>query len=358
MASQARVLKFPRSDNKSSFVLLQATPNGSKRLDLKLVGTEGEEPYVASLKHDKVVSLRVKNCPASESEWQRILEDLFQQEPLLDIQATATVQSDKSISITIRKDIQGITQRLGSITLDHAPDEGIELFDWCGAAVEASASSKQTAADLSAKSSESEAVVAQLQLQLEELIKAKDEDETALLRKFRDLLNEKKLKIREQQQALNILSTNPSIAGQFQRSQAVEASVQQPKPKKPTRQAGKSRASKRKAPASRRLDESDDDDAVDTMSVDLKQEAVDTDPGNTTEATASGDSDDEDDDGLDSRPPQQNKAPDTVSRGKTASKESERPPPPRALPFETKKSTKAAPVPAPAGSDTESDDEL
>ncbi|KAG4285577.1 hypothetical protein FPRO06_06837 [Fusarium proliferatum] len=358
MASQARVLKFPRSDDKSSFVLLQVTLKGSKQLDLKLVGTEGEEPYVASLKHDKVVSLRVKNCPASESEWQQILEDLFHQVPLPDIQATATVQSEKSISITIRKDIQGITQRLGSITLDHDPDEAIELFDWCGASVEASASSKQTAAILSAKSSESEAVVAQLQLQLEELIKAKEEDETALLRKFRDLLNEKKLRIREQQQVLNTLSTNPSMAGQSQRSQAVEASVQQPKPKKPIRQAGKSRASKRKAPASRRLEESDDDDAVDTMSVDLKQEAVDTDPGNTTEATASGDSDDEDDDGLDSGPPQQNKAPDAVSRGKTASRESERPPPPRALPFETKKSAKATPVPAPAGSDTESDDEL
>ncbi|KAI1020830.1 hypothetical protein LB504_012012 [Fusarium proliferatum] len=358
MASEARVLKFPRSDDKSSFVLLQATPKGSKQLDLKLVGTEGEEPYVASLKHDKVVSLRVKNCPASESEWQQILEDLFQQVPLPDIQATATVQSEKSISITIRKDIQGITQRLGSITLDHDPDEAIELFDWCGAAVEASTSSKQTAANLSAKSSESEAVVTQLQLQLEELIKAKEEDETALLRKFRDLINEKKLRIREQQQVLNTLSTNPSMAGQSQRSQAVEASVQQPKPKKPIRQAGKSRASKRKAPASRRLEESDDDDAVDTMSVDLKQEAVDTDPGNTTEATASGDSDDEDEDGLDSGPPQQNKAPDAVSRGKTASRESERPPPPRALPFETKKSKNAAPVPAPAGSDTESDDEL
>jgi hypothetical protein len=63
------------------------------------------------VKHDKVVSLRVKNCPASENEWQQILEDLFQQEPLPDIQATATVQSKRSISITIRKDIQGITVR-------------------------------------------------------------------------------------------------------------------------------------------------------------------------------------------------------------------------------------------------------
>jgi hypothetical protein len=200
--------------------------------------------------------------------------------------------------------------------------------------------------------------VAQLQLQLEELIKAKDEDETALLRKFRDLLNEKKVKIREQQQVLATLSTNPGMAGQSQPSQVVEAEVQQPKPRKPARQAGKSRASKRKAPASRRVEESDDDDAVDTMSVDLKQEAEDTDPGNTTEATASVDSDDGDDDGIDLSSPQQNKAQAAVSRGKTSSKESERPPPPRALPFETKKSTKPTPAPATAGSDTESDDEL
>lgn len=64
------------------------------------------------VKHDRVVSLRVKNCPASEDEWQSILEALFQQEPVPDIQATATVQSDKNISITIRKEIQGITVSL------------------------------------------------------------------------------------------------------------------------------------------------------------------------------------------------------------------------------------------------------
>lgn len=64
------------------------------------------------MKHDRVMSLRVSNCPASESEWQQTLESLFQQKPLPDIQATATVQSEKSISITLRKEIQGITVRL------------------------------------------------------------------------------------------------------------------------------------------------------------------------------------------------------------------------------------------------------
>ncbi|KAF4957364.1 hypothetical protein FSARC_11316 [Fusarium sarcochroum] len=378
MASQTRVLRFPRSDDKSAFVLLQVTPKGSKRLDLKLVGTEGEEPYVASCKsfHSPpprlhrnlgpwVVSLRVKNCPASESEWQRILEDLFQQEPLPDIQATATIQSGKSISITIRKEIQGITQRLGAITLNHDPDEAIELFEWCGAAVESSAASKQAMADLSVRSSESETAVTQLQSQLDELIKAKEEDETALLRKFRDLLNEKKLKIREQQQVLASISANPSLPGQSQPSQVVEAEIEDPKPRKPrkpTRQAGKSRTSKRKAPASRRVEESEDDAGAETMDVDnIKQEAEDTDPGNTTEATASvatDDDDDEDDAGVHSSSSQHNDAPASTAapEKKTPPRRAEKPPPPRALPFATKKTEKSAPLPA--GSETESDDEL
>lgn len=63
------------------------------------------------MKQDRLSSLRVKNCPASESEWQAILEALLNQEPLADIKATATVQSESSISITVRKEIQGITVR-------------------------------------------------------------------------------------------------------------------------------------------------------------------------------------------------------------------------------------------------------
>ncbi|KAM0505838.1 hypothetical protein ACHAP8_002070 [Fusarium lateritium] len=302
------------------------------------------------------MSLRVNNCPASESEWQKILERLFQQEPLPDIQATATVQSEKSISITLRKEVQGITQRLGAITLSHDPDEAIELFEWCGAAVESSAGSKKAAADLAGRSSEAETAVTQLQSQLEDLIKAKCEDETILLRRFRDLLNEKKIRIREQQQALAALATSQS-----QRSQAVEVEVKQPKAKakKQTRQAAKSRPAKRKAPATRRVEESEDDD-VDTMDVDIKKEPEDTDPGNTTEATASVDSDDDEGDtdtsaGAHLKSSQQvyGFASTAASQQKAPSKTVEKPPPPRALPFTTKKTT-----PKPADDETESDDEL
>lgn len=251
--------------------------------------------------------------------------------------------------------------------MNHDPDEAIELFEWCGAAVESSASSKEAAADLSVRSSEAEAAVIQLQSQLEELIKAKDDDEKALLRKFRDLLNEKKIRIREQQQSLAALAANPSMAGQSQPSQAVEVETEQPKlkSKKPTRQAGKSRTGKRKAPATRRVEESEDDAGIDSMDVDIKQEAEDTDPGNTTEVTASIDSDNDEGDadadaGVHSSSSQQMgaQASTAASQELAPAKTAEKPPPPRALPFATKKAEKVPTAPVPAGSETDSDDEL
>ncbi|KAH7157050.1 hypothetical protein EDB81DRAFT_411415 [Dactylonectria macrodidyma] len=383
---RTRILRFPRSDDESAFVLVQVTPKGSRALDLKLVGTEGEAPYNAScksshcplavqyqipvrnlchalthklvifdltspvVKQDRAASLRVKNCPASEPEWQGILESLFTQEPLPGIQATATVQSEASISITIRKETQGITQRLGAITLNYDPDEAIELFEWCGAAVEASAVGKQTVADLRVKSHDSEAAVAQLQSQLEELIQAKDKDETVLLQKFRDLLNEKKMKIREQQLALAASSLGSSHPESSQPQQAT-APPKSTRPSKPARKAGQSRAMKRKAPASKIVEEDSDNDVGDqAMDVDIKQELEDTDPGNTTEGTASEASGDDDD----------NDAPPPNTAGSASHRRTEPPklsatekaPPPRNLPFNKK------PAPAPAGSETDSDDEL
>lgn len=47
MASTTRVIKLPRDDDESAHVLIQVTQKGSKPLDVKLVGTEGEAPYVA-----------------------------------------------------------------------------------------------------------------------------------------------------------------------------------------------------------------------------------------------------------------------------------------------------------------------
>ncbi|KAK7417139.1 hypothetical protein QQX98_004742 [Neonectria punicea] len=292
---------------------------------------------------------------------------MFSQDPLPGIQATAAVQSESSISITIRKETQGITQRLGAITLKHDDEQPIELFEWCGAAVEASASSKQAVVDLTTQSRDSEAAVAQLKSQLEELIQAKDEDETALLRKFRDLLNEKKVKIREQQQVLAAGSFNASHPGSSQPSQ-MKQEGEPAVPAKSTRKAGRSRTTKRKTPASKRVEEedSDEDAPVQAMDVDVKQEVEDTDPGETTDATASVTSDDDDEDANSNDEDEggpSSKTAKTASKSQAESQEiptkkaTRQPPPRRDLPFNNKP-TKPAPASVAGESETDSDDEL
>jgi hypothetical protein len=128
MTTAFKVLKFSCSDG--SQVLVQATSKGNKPLDLKLVGTEGSAAYRVTckgtsmhcavqanldgflVKQDRIASLRVKNCPVTESEWEEILEAVFQLRAPPDIQATSAVEPDTSIALTIRKIIQGTTVSL------------------------------------------------------------------------------------------------------------------------------------------------------------------------------------------------------------------------------------------------------
>ena len=45
MASSENILRIRRSDNDSDFVLLNVSNNGPSPLDLRLLATEGENPY-------------------------------------------------------------------------------------------------------------------------------------------------------------------------------------------------------------------------------------------------------------------------------------------------------------------------
>ncbi|KAJ6441944.1 DNA double-strand break repair and VJ recombination XRCC4 [Purpureocillium lavendulum] len=339
MARTTRVIKFPRSDDESTSVLVQVTSSGRHALDVKLVATEGEAPYVCTLKHDRVSSLRVKNCPVTEKEWEQILVSIFEQEVIEDIQATATVSSESSISLTVRKQVQGITQRLGAITLNCDQNEAIELFQWCEVSLDALAQAKREAASYVAKASEVEAAVNDLQSQLDELVAAKQDDESVLLQKFRDLLNEKKVKIREQQKII----ASSAVNGGPSSPQTAQADGQ------PTRRAGQSRPAKRKAGTSNKPEEEQEDVDVDMVK---EEEPEDTDPGQTSEGTASTASEN----GDEAEPTGARKsARHSGERQPTPPKQKGQEPPParRSLPFSGKKA--AAPA---AGGDTDSDDEL
>lgn len=143
-----------------------------------------------------------------------------------------------------------------------------------------------------------------LQKQLKELIQAKEEHENALLQKFTEVLNAKKLKIRDQQRLLATAKIDPKRGGLIHVSSteyrltdtaAVAELEAEEQEAQPTRKTAGSRGAKRKAAAKT----ADSDDASSGGFESVKEESdVETeaatpepleDPGDTTE-------DDNDDD--------------------------------------------------------------
>ncbi|OLN92124.1 hypothetical protein CCHL11_01491 [Colletotrichum chlorophyti] len=353
MAS-GHVLRFPRSDSEGAFVVIQTTPSrskGSKALDVKLVGTDGVEPYAVSLRHDKVTSLRVKNSPCTDEEWVSILANVVQQEPADEIEVLASVEDEAALTLTVRKRGKEFTQRLGSIELNHSPREVIELFEWCGLSVQTANEAKEALVSATTKATKLEESVRELKAQLDELVAAKEADESELLEKFRDLLNEKKLKIRQQQRLLASASVDPGKLAQVPSSQTqVKGHA-----------AGKSRPSKRKNPSVLANEEGSSDDGFEKMDVDFAMEPAPEDSDqqqDTTDAEDETASEDDEDPvateaGL--HPALDEPAKPSV-QGKQARKSE--PPAKRDLPFGRQKAPIAKPPPPPAGSETESDDEL
>lgn len=190
-----------------------------------------------------------------------------------------------------------------------------------------------------------------------ELVRLKTDNESQLLEKFSLLLNEKKLKIRDQQRLLACSNVDPAKLAEVEASRASGSS----------RSPGLSRKGKRKA------DENDDegsDDGFEKMEVD-EQAAEDSDQeqAQTPEDTADEASDD---DALEPTPAASNgKGKDKETTENTSGKPSTSVgvlPPKRDLPFGRKQATaseteplastsKSAPAPADEGSETESDDD-
>lgn len=249
-------------------------------------------------------------------------------------------------------------QRLGEINIGVAKDAGYNVLDWCATAVDFAADSKNAAKRNTTKIEELEKTVADLKQQLDDLITSKVDDETSLLSKFRDLLNEKKVKIREQQKIIASTSTDGNAASVSQSADQDEPVTSVEKGHK----AGKSRAGKRKAKETAVKEEESTDDGFEPMEVEKgREEAEDTDPGDDTEATASTASDDEDDAQEAVEEEAQAAKPAARSQqSKPPAEKRERPPPPRALPFARSRPQDKAPAATSGGADseTESDDEL
>ncbi|KAI1084084.1 hypothetical protein F5B20DRAFT_365070 [Whalleya microplaca] len=228
---ESSVLRFPISGKENEYFLVEVSSNGSQPLDLKLVGSESNAVFVVKLRHKRIAEYRASSGHCTDEEWEKLLISIFvTDQPVPDTEVKASVHLDSSyVNLSFRKNIQGITQRLGSIKLEEDENADAFPFDWCVSAIAAREKVKEDLVAASAKVQYLENSFQELKGQLDELIKTKEEDETQLLEKFRDLLNEKKVKIRQQQRLLASANVDPEKlanvgASQGTRKRAAEAS--------------------------------------------------------------------------------------------------------------------------------------
>ncbi|KAG0647934.1 hypothetical protein D0Z07_6049 [Hyphodiscus hymeniophilus] len=363
LADLPRVLRIPRTDDaEENFILLHVSSTGRHLLDLKLIGTDNEAAFSAKVKHARASDLKTKNFPGTQSQWEEALSAVLLANAGTEfsegVEAVAKVLADTSITITIQKSIEGIKQRYGTITLAYTEDETIDLFSWCAQTIQSKEASsgglEAMQAELKAKNEE----VKKLDEKLEELVRSKAAYEDELVEKFSILLNEKKLKIRDQQRLLAGANVDPARLARVEQGRI---------PQRDSR-PGPSRRGKRKAGQAVK-DESDDDtdDGFEKMDVDAEAKAAGLEPDPNSADEDERQTDDEastaDEDSGEEPPskqlPTRNSNNASASSSGTAAGKEAVVPPKRDLPFSKKPTIPAKPaVPAVEGSETESDDEL
>ncbi|KXT16271.1 hypothetical protein AC579_473 [Pseudocercospora musae] len=270
MTSQQKehILRLRRTDHKSEHLLLKIGKIGRRDLDLKLIGTDQYVAFIGSMAEADVKSLQERNYTGDLEEWKTVLRfALLHEKPdgtlpdfLQGVETVAAISGSTS-TITVRRNIGGITQRLGSIklALDKDKDEEIVPMEWVDVAAATSDDLRDQLATLAASVQTQKDQIAKLSTELDMLVKAKREHEDQLLSKFAALLNAKKLKIRDQQRLLNGAKVDAVAAEEISSTRASRTS----------RKAGASRGGKRKAnsaaPRSPEEQQHGDDDDVETV---------------------------------------------------------------------------------------------
>jgi hypothetical protein len=151
--------------------------------------------------------------------------------------------------------------------LTYKEDQEIELFEWCGLAVQSTSQLANELASYKARFKEQQGTISRLNAQLEDLVAAKASHETELLEKFRDLLNEKKAKIRDQQRLLATAKVDPKKLAEVQNSRSSSRKTS----------AGPSRSGKRKKNGLKAQEDEESDQEFEMMDVDVDQVPNDSD---------------------------------------------------------------------------------
>ncbi|KAI1095088.1 hypothetical protein F5B19DRAFT_366284 [Rostrohypoxylon terebratum] len=365
--AEVSILRFPISGKESEYFLLEVSSNGSRPLDLKLIGSESTAVFTTKLRHKRVQDYKAQKEPCRDEEWEDILTSTFiNQNPIPGVQVRADLSSDgEFITLSFRKNIKDITRLLGTIRLEEDGNTEISPFDWCVSAIGAREKAQEDLAAAIAKTQLVEDSLKELRDQVDDLIKAKEEDEAVLLEKFRDLLNEKKVKIRQQQRLLASVNVDPDKLANVSGGRNKEKRIAQ-----------SSRVSKRK------IKEEPESSDVELERMDIEEEDDDggaqpdivEDRDTTADETASGTSTDDEpapppvkSRKTKAQAPRKNarasasasaKAKHETHKSNSSGDDSDELPPRRVLPF-MKNKQPAAPAPKPVDDDeTESDEEL
>ncbi|PSR75478.1 hypothetical protein BD289DRAFT_487100 [Coniella lustricola] len=218
-------LRSPSASQKRH-VLVAVSPStddaATHPLDLELVATENAKAYVATLQHAKVGKYKHDTNACSDDRWQACLKELLllqkqhqhQHDSLAGggIDAYAETSNEGYLFIHVQQKRAGAAETLGSLKLrkSNKAAEDIDMFDWCTESVSAREQLQQEVAQLQCKHDALQKLVSEETARFRELERSKQEFETHHDSWLKDLLNEKKLKIRMQEQILAAASVHPA----------------------------------------------------------------------------------------------------------------------------------------------------
>ncbi len=232
------------------------------------------------VRQSRLSKLRDKRNQLSDRQWEDVLRSTLLQSriniaeasDLEKLEVLAILVGDQ-LSITFRNNVSGITQKLGEVVFEKDENQELDIIRWAGTAVERSSRLDREVQDLTSKYDEQSEKMELLNHQLEDLIKAKMEHEDSLLQKFRELLNTKKLKIRDQQRLLASAKLDPKQAAKLQSVRSTS------KPYTATA----SRAGKRKAETDHGASESSEESGFEEKAAKEKPESDRSETTNTSE---------------------------------------------------------------------------
>ncbi|KAF2491575.1 hypothetical protein BU16DRAFT_122420 [Lophium mytilinum] len=369
-AGDRHIIEIPAAAGEGDeFIIVDVTSHGPGRLDVTLLGSEGQFPYFKQIQQRKLKELRTTR-KGSDEQWEAALSHLLLNEAvkaeyvsaLKGVQVVYQEDGD-NLKLIVRQEVATtkLKHNMGEIVLLRDEEKEIDPLDWARVAARGAAAAKDQFADLQTQLGTQQSTIDKLHAQLDDLVKAKEENDNAMLQKFTELLNEKKMKIRDQQRLLAGAKVDPKAAV------TVEATREDSKSKSKSRKPAPSRTSKRKANGTARVVESESEGEFEQMQVDetevkAEQEREEDMPEATTPDRSDDETEDEEGDvGEASTSTQPSKPVELATR--TASKPEqtpELPPPRRELPFAKAKTRgqKVAPPPVEDEDDDTEDDEL